>query len=90
VFFGRDFFGIIGNQIKLWFFWKGSVIEVGGPGGAVASIALPLSHVSMNDYHTTVWVGTNHASLRSIALQHASMHVAVSNSLTQCFPNRKR
>jgi hypothetical protein len=66
------------------------VIEVGGPGGAFACMALPLSHVHMDDYHTTIWVCTNHASLRSIALQHALMHVAVSNSPTQCFPNRER
>jgi hypothetical protein len=48
--FFKGFWGIIGNQIKLWFFWKGSVLEVSGPGGAVAFTALQLSYVNMDDY----------------------------------------
>jgi hypothetical protein len=35
--------------------------------------------------HATIWVCTNHASLRSIAFQHASMHVVIINSF-YCFP----
>jgi hypothetical protein len=40
--------------------------------------------------HAEIWVCTNLASLRSIAFQHTSIHVATNDSPTLCFPGRER